>query len=298
MFTYGLRKRIAIVGSNGFLGRALSYQLKDFSKQIILCSRDKILKGENNFYVDIFDKNSWEHMLKNSRPEIVICTAWETEPNEYWTKTNNFKYMKYTLEFAKACYQNGVKQFIGIGTCSEFGLAPGKCNSLKTKLNPQDPYSESKVLTSVKLLKVAEDFAVKANWIRLFQPYGPNESTFRLIPNVINSIKYDKNLIINYPENLLDFIHIYDTADAIIVSMLIDLPYAINVGSGSATSLKEVTEKIARLLKSESRLKSILSSNRKIERYAYVDIENEDIFKYWKPKISLDKGLASIVSIS
>jgi nucleoside-diphosphate-sugar epimerase len=289
-------KKIAIVGASGFIGSAIYRKLKATNYEVAATSRSIFQNNEysNNFKVDLFDKSTWDFLLTKFKPDIVICAAWDTEHNKYWHKDTNFHYMQANIEFAAACLTNGVNKFIGIGTMSEYGFSPGKCNSKTTQLNPQDAYSEAKVLTSISIKKIAADFGKKANWVRLFQPYGEKEKPERLIPTINRSMKQNTKVTIKYPNHSLDFTSITDIADALKYIVNNDIEYDINIGTGTATSIRDLCKLLAEI--NNYSLDKVIfdESNSNSERIIYVDPNSDFLSSKWKYTCDLSSGLRLI----
>lgn len=296
MDTQKKSKKIAIIGATGFIGSAIYKELKAVGHDVVGTSRSTSQNKESSNYckVDLFDKSTWDFLLSELKPDIVICTAWDTEHGKYWHKDTNTYYMQASTEFAATCLNNTVSKFIGIGTMSEYGFSPGKCNSKITQLNPQDAYSEAKVLTSVHIQKIASDLGKKANWVRLFQPYGESEKPERLIPTISRSMRQNTQVEIKYPDHILDFTNITDIADALKFIANNDIEYDINIGTGIPTSVKNLCILLAEI--NHYSLNRIIysGSNNRSERNIYVDPDSDFLSNKWKHTCDLASGLRLI----
>lgn len=285
-------KRIAIIGANGFLGTAIQSVLKNSGYAITKTSRNpKLGSGEETIQLDLFNPATWENLFSIIKPDIVICTAWETTHSKYWTSELNLMYMNYTKKFAEECFNKSVVKFIGIGSMSEYGYSPGRCNSKFNDVNPQDLYSESKVIASLGVSEIASNYGKKANWLRLFQPYGLNEKMERLIPKVINLMIDGSPISINYPEHQLDFTNANDIAKAVELIIEVDFEYYVDIGTGIPTSVRKLVEKLASIAEyklKDSNFKSIDIFN---ERNIYVDSQAEIFLKGWSPLRNLSGHL-------
>jgi nucleoside-diphosphate-sugar epimerase len=291
-----LTSKIAIIGGNGFIGSAICRELAKFKMKVFLTTRDLKIVDGNFVKFDLLNRYSWDSLLNDIKPDIVINTAWETEHNKYWDKDTNKIFMKSTINFATACFTSGVKSFLCIGSGSEYGYSPGKCNALLTPLNPQDLYSESKVLTSVALKDIATNFGRKANWIRLFQPYGPGEKTERLIPSLIRDMSRGTPIKIKFPNHKLDFTHTSQIAYAIRMIASHDINFSINIGTGEATSAKDIALLLADIINFP---KENINFNEQDngERIIYVDPDPNIYLGPEGIKVDLRQDLSSIIYI-
>jgi nucleoside-diphosphate-sugar epimerase len=288
-----LKNRIAIIGGTGFIGRSIYKAFKTLDCKVVYTSRQdlNISNDKNCLKFDLLNKSTWETLLNEFKPNIVICTAWETEHDKYWDKNTNHDYMKYTIDFAESCLRGSVEKFIGFGSMAEYGFSPGKCNAKSTPFNPQNIYSESKVLTSIALNKIANDFGKKANWVRLFQVYGVNEKPERLIPQIISNILAEIPFMVKFPEHCLDFTYLSDVSSAIKIVATNDLDFSINIGTGIATSVRNLCSTISRITGCDTN-KIQFSDYKKInERIVFVDPDYDVFNGRWKFDYNLFDGL-------
>jgi nucleoside-diphosphate-sugar epimerase len=230
--------KVLLVGGNGFIGSAIHLSLLKNNLIVFPTSRELTSIKRGFRKLNILDDSTWDFLKTEIKPEIVICTAWETTHNMYWQQKINYEFAEAVKKFSSFCFSIGVHRFIGIGSMSEYGFSPGSCNSLTTQVNPQDPYSETKVLASVNLDNVSKIYGRKANWVRIFHPYGTKENPRRLVPSLLRDMSNRVTVNINYPDHFLDFIHIDDVARAFTEIAIGNYEYSINLGTGVPTSVR------------------------------------------------------------
>lgn len=286
--------KVLLIGANGFIGSSIKKVLntEEFSVYPTSRGNNKLKNGFKKF--NILDDQTWEFVHTEVNPTVVVCTAWETEHEVYWQKQSNFEFFKAIEKFSAFCFKNGVEKFIGVGSMSEYGFSPGKCNAKITPLNPQDPYSEAKVLTSLALKKNAQEFGKKANWLRIFQAYGPNENSKRLIPSLISSMRMYKSIDINFPEHRLDFIHTQDIAYAFSEVIKKDFNFEINLGTSVATSVRELCIILADLLNYPLNKINFKIPKSQSRRLIYVDPESNLFFNDQLAYTNLTHGLVKL----
>ena len=288
-----LGNRIAIIGGTGFIGASIYQAFKTLDYEVIYTSRKdlNISNDKNYLKFDLLNKSTWDTLLNEFKPNIVICTAWETEHDKYWDKSTNHDYMRYTIDFAESCLRGTVEKFIGFGSMAEYGFSPGKCNAKSTPLNPQDIYSECKVLTSIELNKIAKDLGKKANWVRLFQVYGVNEKPERLIPRIISNILAQIPFTVKFPEHHLDFTYLGDVSSALKIIAIDDLDFSVNIGTGEAKSVKELCSTISRITNCSTSKINFLTHIESNERFIFVDPDYDVFNGKWKFDYDLFNGL-------
>jgi len=288
-----LTDRIAIIGGTGFIGSGIYQALKNLNSEVVYTSRGNLNQSSDKSCIkfDLLNKSSWDSLLSDFKPNIVICTAWETEHDRYWDKDTNHDYMKSTIEFANSCLSGTVEKFIGLGSMAEYGFSPGKCNSKSTPFDPQNFYSESKVHTSLALNKIAHDSGKKVNWVRLLQVYGVNEKKERLIPGVMSSMVSQIPFTIKFPEHSLDFTYLDDVSSAIKVITKEDLDFSINIGTGIATSIRDVCSTISKITSFDKSKINFLENSEPNKRSIFVDPDYDVFCGKWKFNYSLLDGL-------
>ncbi len=282
--------RVLLVGASGFIGSSINLYLKRDDFTVIPTSRTIVGKESSYVKLDVFKENTWD-VLGVLKPDVVVCTAWETTHNIYWQSKTNFEYMEAIKSFSIKCFKSGVKKFIGIGSMSEYGFSPGKCNSQTTLVNPQDRYSEAKVLTSLALKKTANEFGREANWIRLFQPYGPRESGERLIPSLFMNMTRNLPISIRFPEHKLDFTFTEDISRSISRIIKEYFEFSINLGTGTATSVKELTLLLADLYNYPTSKINFCTPDQSKNRLIYVDPESIIFQNGLRPEVNILNGL-------
>ena len=181
--------RIAITGSNGFVGRHLCEYLENKNFDVIRIQRKD---SSNCFYVPKIDSNTdWENVLK--KVDIVIhCASIVHSLNEKNFESlhfyRNFNVLA-TKKLAEDAAKYGVKRFIFISSI--------KVNGEKTDLdypfnnnsttNPEDAYSLSKLEAEEVLKKISSETGLDYVIIRPPIIYGP-----RVKANFVKLLKYAK----------------------------------------------------------------------------------------------------------
>ncbi len=194
--------KVVIVGGNSTIGQNLLYILKKKKVKIVSTFRkSNNIKNTYNLKWKKLDikkpKKNFFHYLES--PDIVVNLAWEDIPN-YKTK-NHFATYKFHKKFAYNLIKNGLKNYIGIGTCYEYGKVNGMVSE-NHKTKPTIPYAKAKLnlLKSIQILK--KKYSFKYTWLRPFFVYGKNKkrrTLFTLIKdldnNKINKIEVSGGLV-------------------------------------------------------------------------------------------------------
>ncbi len=288
-------RKVAILGANGFLGSPMSAAFSANGWEVTSFSRSAVRNSNReNYLVNLFDEESLRTGLAISRPEVVVCTAWDTEHGKFWTNASNADYRDATLKFAEISFQAGVKTFVGLGTMSEYGISPGLCNSNFSPLIENDVYSKSKIDTGIELEKIGERFGCQTHWARIFQAFGPHEKPERYVPSLIANLRKGNDFSIRTPSFELDWIHSSDVASAIVFVIENKLNHFVDIGTGVGTTVKELSELICEELDLDSSLLDYSGQISGHEKKAVVDSKSQLLSLGWKPAESLRRRIKSL----
>jgi nucleoside-diphosphate-sugar epimerase len=288
-------KRIAILGANGFLGSPMTDAFSEGGWEVVAFSRQKNPDNDRQEIVaDIFDEENLRSALRQAKPEVVISTAWDTEHGKFWTSDLNVKYRDATLTFAEMCFESGVEAFAGIGTVSEYGIKAGICNAETSPLVPNDIYATSKIETGLNLKVLGEKFGARTHWLRIFQAFGPNEKPDRFIPGLISSLRRGEKFSIRTPNFDLDWIHTADIASATKFIIENELRHFVDVGTGVATSVRDLSEMICDELMLDATLLDYSDQVPGHEKTVVVDPASLLFSAGWSPTGSLESRIRSL----
>ena len=103
--------------------------------------------------------------------------------------------VKGTLNIAKAALDNGVKRLIQTSTSEVYGTACYVPINEQHPLQPQSPYSASKVGADAIAMSFFYAFNLPVTIARPFNAYGPRQSARAVIPTIITQIAAGKKKI-------------------------------------------------------------------------------------------------------
>lgn len=287
--------KVAILGGTGFIGKKISSIFELNNYDIVQFGRSHILdKNQSYCFADLFNSDSLISALNKEKPDVVVSTAWDTEPGKFWSSDLNLKYQNATLDFAEICFRANVSTFIGLGTVSEYGKSPGKCNWSKTSLDATDVYSKSKIETGILLEELGEKYGTNTHWARVFQAFGPNEKLQRYIPSLISSLKNGKKFLVNTPNYILDWIHTEDIASALYFAYTNELSHFLDVGTGIGTSVSEMSMMLCNKFNFDSDLLDFTEAIPGHHKVAVADTSSQLLTSGWAPKLSLSDRIQSL----
>jgi len=159
--------KIAITGSEGFLGKIISKKLDSEGHTIVECNRKNC---------DILNPKQVLKALKGSQA-VVHCAAQLEETSKDIYEVN----VRGTENVLEACSQNGISHFIFLSTVGVYGNLGG-IKTEQTEPSPQTEYEKSKLEAEKKVLSYQEVFHITI--LRPALVIGKNKYWERIISTI------------------------------------------------------------------------------------------------------------------
>lgn len=244
-----MKTKVLITGATGFIGRYVTYELIKRGYEVhslvfppFAPEQDGLVQYEMN----LLDEKAVENFLAEHRFENLIHLAWYVGAKCHIADAN-IDWVIATLHLLKNFQKNGGKKFLGAGTISEYEYKYGYLLEDETSTSPGTLYGEGKN----SVYKIASTFCkqhdIDFKWPRIFNLYGPNEKSQRLMPSVINSCLKGEDVKVSDCLKFQDYLYVKDTAKGIADVFESDIQGAVNICSGKPVQLREVVNKIAEL---------------------------------------------------
>jgi len=206
-----------------------------------------------------------------------------------------------TLNVLAASAEAGVKKIIFASSCAIYEDSKAAVKE-DADIDAQSPYAISKILGETMINNFCKERGLRAVVLRYFNVYGPNQNVnsgyTAVIPKFIHRAMAVEQLQIHGDgEQTRDFVFVDDVVDANILAMQsgeVSGGEVFNIGSGRATNINQLAEKIIELTKSESTTARV--EQREDNRmHSLADISAaKDVLKF-HPKHSIDDGLRKTI---
>ena len=295
---------LLVTGADGFIGSHLVEQLlhKGYKVRALTLynsfnnwgwleniETNNINKSNLQIYSgDIRDYYFCEQLLKNI--DIVfnlaslISIPYSYNSPESFIDTN----IKGTYNLCLASIKRKVKKFIHISTSEVYGSALYTPIDEKHPLQPQSPYSATKISSESIALSFFYTYSLPVTIVRPFNTYGPRQSARAIIPNIIIQILSNKKkLELGNLKPIRDFSFVIDQCNALINLVKTNKIKGeiFNLGSNKSTSIIDLVNLIKKLTKSNVNIK--IDRNRLRPKKSEVDkllCDNKKNYKTnWKP---------------
>ncbi len=196
-----------------------------------------------------------------------------------------------------ACRRAGVSRMIQTSTSEVYGSALRVPIDESHPLQPQSPYSASKIGGDMTALSFHHSFDLPVAVVRPFNTYGPRQSTRAIIATVLAQLFSGSDEIrIGATSPTRDFNFVTDTARGFLAVAECDqaLGNVVNIGSGREISIGDLVELLIRISGKEARVVSdaerLRPAGSEVERLLCDNTRARE-WAGWKPEVDLEEGL-------
>ena len=305
--------KILITGADGFIGSHLTELVHSEGHDVMALSQynsfndwgwleDIDCQNEINIITgDIRDPFFCKEITK--KVDVIFHLAaligipYSYQAPDSYIDTN----VKGTLNICQAALENEVKRVLVTSTSEVYGTAKYVPIDEDHPLQPQSPYSASKIGADAVAMSFFNSFNLPLTIVRPFNTYGPRQSARAVIPTIITQIASGaKEIRLGDTSPTRDFNYVSDTCRGFI--QLSESNKAIgeivNVGSSSEISITETLNLIKNIMASDVEF---------IKDQARIRPDNSEVFRLqsnngkirsltgYEPKVNLEDGLKKTI---
>ena len=261
--------KVLVTGADGFIGSHLTETLLEEGYNV------RALAQYNSF-------NYWgwlEDVKSNANLEIVcgdvrelnfcreisedidlifhlaalIAIPYSYRAPESFIETN----IKGTYNICQAAKDNNIKRILVTSTSEVYGTAQYVPIDEKHPLQPQSPYSASKIGADAIAMSFYNAFQLPVTIVRPFNTYGPRQSARAVIPTIITQIASGvKEIKLGDTTPTRDFNYVKDICNGfrLLANCERAIGETVNIGSNTEISIKDLFELIKDIMRSNANL--------------------------------------------
>ncbi len=209
--------------------------------------------------------------------------------------------VKGTLNICQAALTNRCERVVHTSTSEVYGTARYTPMDENHPLQPQSPYSASKIGADMIAMSFFHAFALPVVVARPFNTYGPRQSARAVIPTIITQVLSGaKTLSLGDPRPTRDFVYVEDTCQAMIAlaEAQESVGSVVNIGTNAEISIGDLASCIAELTACEVEMKIAPERMRPETSEVFrLRCNNERLTQLtgFTPGISLRDGLARTI---
>jgi nucleoside-diphosphate-sugar epimerase len=193
------------------------------------------------------DRSTVRQRIEEWRPQGCIHLAWHAEPGRYLEARENLASLDGTLALLQVLIDAGCSSVVMAGTCAEYDTDLGWLKE-DAPLRPQTLYAATKASASMMVQQLSKGTGTSVAWGRVFYPYGPFEDRRRAVPALILSLIEGRRFAASAGQQVRDYIHVSDVADAFITLLDRGSSGVFNVSSGVPITMRALMETIGDLM--------------------------------------------------
>lgn len=306
-------KKVLVTGADGFIGSHLTEMLLEKGCKVKALSQYNSfnywgwledIPANPNLEVlngDVRDPHYCKEITKDV--EVVfhlaalIAIPYSYVAPDSYVDTN----VKGTLNICQAAKENGVKRLIHTSTSEVYGTAQYVPIDEKHPLQPQSPYSASKIGADAMAMSFYNAFNLPLTIARPFNTYGPRQSARAVIPTIITQIANGiKQIKLGDVSPTRDFNFVKDTCTGFIMLAECDatIGETVNIGSNYEISVGDTLNLIKKIMQSDV---EFITDEQRIRP------EKSEVFRLWcdntkinqltgfKPNYSIESGLEETI---
>jgi UDP-glucose 4-epimerase len=297
-------KRVLVTGGAGFVGARVVHLLVEQGCEVALLLRETsnthrlqdtlrrctVLRG------DLSRLEPLRGPLKDFAPEGVLHLAWESVKGAERNHPVQLSNVSTSIELFRLTGEIGCDSFVGLGSQAEYGLLSGRIDE-RAPTRPTTTYGAAKLATGCMLERAAAAAERPFAWLRLFSSYGPDDDPSWLIPYMIRTLLSGERPKLTKAEQVWDYIHVDDVADAIVAALQTGARGIFNLGSGQARPLREIIERLRDAIDTALPLGFGEVEYRPDQvMHLESDIGALCAATGWKPRVPLEQGLAEVIA--
>lgn len=293
-------KKVLVTGATGFIGRHSIPLLKDRGYEVYaVSSKEPQVSSDGVHWIqlDLLMGDGFNELFATVKPSHLLHFAWTTEPGKYWSSKDNLSWLKASIDLVQSFALHGGKRAIFSGTCAEYDWGVLEFKEYATPCLPQTLYGTCKLALQMVLEALAKEMGLSQAWGRIFHLYGPHEYPQRFVPAIIKGLLQKQPVPCSHGNQIRDFLHVQDVADAFIALLDSEVQGIVNIGSGEGVTLKQVIHKITEQLGSLDQIQFDALPAPKNDPISLVPdttrLRNE---LGWRPQFDLEKGLADTIA--
>ena len=289
-------RRLLITGASGFIGARLCERAAALQAVVHGVSRRRSPVAAPAFrweHVDLTDEAATRALLHRVQPDIVLHLASEVSGDRSPQVILPMLHANLVaaVNVMLASQEAGCDRVVLAGSMEEPDLGDEEAVA-------QSPYAAAKwaALTYARMFRAL--YGLPVVHLRIFMVYGPGQRDLRkLVPYVTTSLLREEAPELTSGEREVDWIYVDDVVDAFLAAAV--TPGAegasLDIGSGELARVREVVAHVRRLVGGDIEPRFGAVPDRKLERVRVADPATAAAAIGWRPRTSLDEGLARTV---
>lgn len=307
-------KKVIVIGSNSFSGSDFidllleknQYEVIGMSRSpekssLFLPYKKRDLKNYRFIQINLNkDLDQLGRILNEFRPDYIVNFAAQSEvaPSwqnpHHWFQTNAVAITQLANLLKNKKY---LKRYVHISSPEVYGTCVGNIKET-APINPSTPYAASKAAGDFSLFTFYKNFSFPLVMVRATNVYGAHQQLFKIIPRSAIYIKQGKTIELHGGgQAIKSYIHIRDVSEGELAIMEHGKHGEIyHLSPDQGVAVKDVVRLICTQLgvSFEKATKTVEERLGQDKAYTIDSSKARKEFN-WRPKITLEQGISSVI---
>lgn len=304
-------KKVLITGAGGFIGshlaellvregyhvRAMTRYTSDSRKGNLSLLSPEISNELDMYRADLHDGDAVSEALAGMdvvfHLAAIIAIPYSYQHPEETVDVN----IGGTLNVLQAMRRHGTGCGVIVSTSEVYGTAQYVPIDEKHPLQPQSPYSASKIGAEALSISFNRSYNTPIVVVRPFNTFGPRQSARAVIPTIISQALTKDSISLGAVHTLRDYTYAEDTARGLMLAALHPeaLGQVVNLGTGVSTTIGDIANRIIELIGRPVTIAANQNERMRPDASEVLRLESDNRLAAqllgWKPVYSLDDGL-------
>jgi UDP-glucose 4-epimerase len=274
-----------VTGASGFIGRAVALALAHRGAPVLAASRRSI---DMNAPIQTRQLRSYAELAPTSADCILLHLA---EPRDIDSAAIVGEVYVADQRAALAeLLAKGWGHVVYASSAAVYGDKDRAPHRADQAIKPRGAYAQAKAVCEQDVL------AYNGTVARLANVYGPGMAANNVISDILRQIPGDGPLQVRDRKPTRDYLWIDDLADGLASLAMSRRPNIFNFGTGRGISVGELA-RIA-LDKSDEPSRPVAALGDERESHLVVDISETTAQLGWKPGVTIEQGLATLLGVT
>jgi nucleoside-diphosphate-sugar epimerase len=287
---------VLVTGASGFIGSHCLQPLVERGYDVHAVRRNHHeipVNGVTWHRSDLLEDGGPARLVAGVEPSHLLHLGWFVTPGDVIGSLDNFSWTEASLALVRAFSRHGGRRLVTSGSSFEYDWSYGYCSEGRTPLRPDTVYGTCKLALGELVEAFTRIVGVSSAWARIFFAYGPREHPDRLVSSVVRSVLGGMPARCSHGEQIRDYLHVQDVADALVALLDSDVEGAVNIGSGEPIALKTIVTALGRQLGRPDLIElGAIPARANDAPLVVADVTRLHDAVGWRRAIALEEGLA------
>jgi UDP-glucose 4-epimerase len=290
-------KRVLVSGARGFLGSHLCLMLVGAGAKVAAISRtvsDAAPPGVQWWQCELADFAQAEDLVREVRPEVIFHLGGRVSaaPDLELVLPTFYSLLASTVNLLTLAARHECGRVLLVGSLEE------PEGAVADDLTPASPYAAAKWAGGAYGRMFHQLYGCSVVNVRPFMTYGPGQAPDKIIPSTISALLRGEAPRVSSGRRSLDWVYVDDVIDGILrAATACGIEgTSIDLGTGIGVPVREVVERLVRLVDPSMRPEFGARPDRPGGRTRIANLDRAHALLGWRPTTTLEDGLAKTVA--